>query len=343
MDVGGTAREFSETDADSGGLASVSARAAAVPASAGDAADEPDEPDAERLANLCAQLTGAADRHGVPHGFFIRLIWKESRFAPQAVSPVGAQGIAQFMPATARARGLADPFDPDQALPASARFLRDLKNRFGVWGLAAAGYNAGPDRVRSFLAGETGLPYETLDYVFTITGREARYWKLRVARLKAATPAVAAPPPAPGIVVRRPVAVAVPGTLSPHPPARAVPTPRARPEVAPPRVNCRELIAALGRARAAPRLAFGSGGWSPWGAQVAGHLRREIALRQFDRIRGKLPADLQSPTVIVRRFPARGRQPIHAVQFAAPSRAVAEATCRRVAKALAPCVVVKNR
>jgi len=52
--------------------------------------------------------------------FFARLIWKESRFDIKAVSPAGAQGVAQFMPATAKRRGLADPFDPEQAIPASA-------------------------------------------------------------------------------------------------------------------------------------------------------------------------------------------------------------------------------
>ena len=52
-----------------------------------------------------------------------RLIWAESRFRVHAVSPKGAQGIAQFMPATAAERGLADPFDPEQAVPKAARLV----------------------------------------------------------------------------------------------------------------------------------------------------------------------------------------------------------------------------
>ena len=90
--------------------------------------------------------------------FFARVIWQESRFRADAVGPVTrsgkrAHGIAQFMPGTAAERNLLDPFDPIQALPKSAEFLRDLRREFGNLGLAAAAYNAGPRRVREWLAG----------------------------------------------------------------------------------------------------------------------------------------------------------------------------------------------
>ena len=62
------------------------------------------------------------------------------------------------MPATARQRGLADPFDPLEAIAQSAKLLRDLRREFGNLGLAAAAYNAGPGRVRDWLAGRRGLP-----------------------------------------------------------------------------------------------------------------------------------------------------------------------------------------
>ena len=77
------------------------------------------------------------------------------------MSRAGAQGVAQFMPATARWRGLADPFDPVEAIAKSAKLLRDLRRDFGNLGLAAAAYNAGPARVRDWLAGRRGLPRET--------------------------------------------------------------------------------------------------------------------------------------------------------------------------------------
>ncbi len=69
---------------------------------------------------MCRLITGAAEGRHIPVGFFTRLIWQESAFRADAASPAGAQGIAQFMPGTAAERGLADPFDPEQAVPASA-------------------------------------------------------------------------------------------------------------------------------------------------------------------------------------------------------------------------------
>ena len=87
-----------------------------------------------------------------------------------------AQGIAQFMPGTAAERYLLNPFDPIQALPKSAEFLRDLRRQFGNLGLAAAAYNAGPRRVREWLAGTGPMPSETRNYVFAITGSTVEQW-----------------------------------------------------------------------------------------------------------------------------------------------------------------------
>lgn len=128
------------------------------------------------VADLCQRIDAAAQEHKLPPAFFARLIWTESRFDPNAVSPKGAAGVAQFMPATARERGLDDPFDPRSAIPASAHFLADLRAEFGNLGLAAAAYNAGPGRVRSWRAGHTGLPAETQNFVFSITGFPAHQW-----------------------------------------------------------------------------------------------------------------------------------------------------------------------
>ena len=99
------------------------------------------------LATLCGIVEASAKAEGLPADFFTKLIWRESSFRPNAVSPAGAQGVAQFMPGTANERGLIDPFDPASAIPASARFLNELKLRFGNLGLAAAAYNAGPRRL----------------------------------------------------------------------------------------------------------------------------------------------------------------------------------------------------
>ncbi|MGA6932272.1 MAG: lytic transglycosylase domain-containing protein, partial [Pseudolabrys sp.] len=107
---------------------------------------------------ICDALAGAARSNDLPAPFFIRLLYQESSFRPHAISSAGALGIAQFMPETAAERGLDNPFDPLQAIPESARLLRDLSKKFGNLGLAAAAYNAGPKRVEDWLAKKGKLP-----------------------------------------------------------------------------------------------------------------------------------------------------------------------------------------
>ena len=85
------------------------------------AADPPKSPKLVTVGRVCDLIEAHAQAHGLPREFLARLIWKESRFDPNAVSPVGAEGVAQFMPGTARMRGLANSFDIEQAIPASAR------------------------------------------------------------------------------------------------------------------------------------------------------------------------------------------------------------------------------
>jgi hypothetical protein len=134
------------------------------------------EPSASSGLSICQALAEAAKANDLPVEFFTRLIWQESRFKPEAVSRAGAQGVAQFMPGTARLRGLEDPFDPLEAIYKSAQFLRDLRREFGNIGLAAAAYNAGPGRVRDWLGSRRSLPGETQAYVRLVTGRPAEEW-----------------------------------------------------------------------------------------------------------------------------------------------------------------------
>ncbi len=132
---------------------------------------------------ICREIERVAILHNLPKSTFARLIWIESRFDVLARSPVGAEGIAQFMPATAKAEGLLNSYDPALALPASAALLAKLRSEFGNFGLAAAAYNAGPGRVNRYLKGRSGLPFETLDYVAAITGQSASYFKNRNANV----------------------------------------------------------------------------------------------------------------------------------------------------------------
>jgi transglycosylase-like protein with SLT domain len=131
--------------------------------------------------SICLLLESAARANALPVEFFARVIWQESRFQPDAMGPVTrngqrAQGIAQFMPGTAADRNLFNPLDPVQALPKSAEFLRDLRTQFGNLGLAAAAYNAGPRRIREWLAGTGPMPAETRSYVLAITGSSVEEW-----------------------------------------------------------------------------------------------------------------------------------------------------------------------
>src|SRR5438105_5170323 len=120
---------------------------------------------------VCRLIEHAARANRLPVGFVTRVIWRESSFRAAAVSPAGAEGIAQFMPATARERGLADPFDPEQAIPKAARLLADLRLQFGSLAFAAAAYNAGPARVASWLRCEGGLPAQIRADVRLVTDR----------------------------------------------------------------------------------------------------------------------------------------------------------------------------
>jgi hypothetical protein len=130
---------------------------------------------------LCLMIESAAKAANLPVEFFVHVIWQESHFQSSAVGPMTrsgqrAQGIAQFMPGTARERGLLDPFNPVLALPKAADFLAELRRQFGNLGLAAAAYNAGPRRVQEWLAGNGGIPAETQNYVLAITGRGLEDW-----------------------------------------------------------------------------------------------------------------------------------------------------------------------
>lgn len=123
------------------------------------------------VADVCTTIERAASTNGLDPHFLARLLWKESLFEPAALSPVGAQGIAQFMPATAAAVGLRDPFAPAEAIAAAGRLLGAHVRRFGSVPLALAAYNAGPGAVQRY----GGIPpfAETRAYVARIVALAA--------------------------------------------------------------------------------------------------------------------------------------------------------------------------
>lgn len=126
--------------------------------------------------DVCQQIGFEAARNGLDPGFFARLIWQESRFDPNALSPANARGIAQFIDRTAALHGLKDSYNPAEALEKSAEYLGQLTRRFGNPGLAAVAYNGGERRAEGLLQGR-GLAQETIDYVKIITGLPAEVWR----------------------------------------------------------------------------------------------------------------------------------------------------------------------
>ena len=112
--------------------------------------------------------------NGLPRDFFARLIWKESRFDPGRRQPGRRR---RHRPVHAGhghdARPRRHSFDIEQAIPASAHYLGELKTGFGNLGLAAAAYNAGENRVSRWLSSGGFLPLETEDYVLDIMGEPA--------------------------------------------------------------------------------------------------------------------------------------------------------------------------
>ena len=115
-----------------------------------------------------AEARRAARRHGIPEELFLRLVQQESGWNPGAVSPKGAIGLAQLMPATARSLGV-DPRNPSENLDGGARYLAEQYRKFRNWQLALAAYNAGPGAVEK----HDGIPpfRETQGYVRAIMGR----------------------------------------------------------------------------------------------------------------------------------------------------------------------------
>jgi hypothetical protein len=138
---------------------------------------EADQLPPDSIGNLCEALLASAQQNKLPVPFFANLIWQESRFQHDAVSRVGALGIAQFMPEVAIEVGLGDPFDPHEAIPASAKFLHALHEQFGNLGFTAAAYNAGAHRVTEWLEHKRALPRETQVYVARVTGRTVEAWR----------------------------------------------------------------------------------------------------------------------------------------------------------------------
>lgn len=128
---------------------------------------------AERGKQYEPLFKAAGAKHGVPWELLAAQAAQESGYDASAVSPVGAQGIMQFMPATAAQFGI-DAFNPAQAIDAAASYDAQLYREFGgSWPLALIAYNWGPGNLKRHLAaGETvaSVPAESEHYFKSILG-----------------------------------------------------------------------------------------------------------------------------------------------------------------------------
>jgi hypothetical protein len=256
--------------------------------------------------DICRTLAQAATDNELPEEFFTRLIWQESRFDPTAVSPAGAQGIAQFMPQTAAMRGLANAFEPLEALRESASYLRELRTTFrGNLGLAAAAYNAGPGQVEAWLAGRRRLPFETQAYVRIITGYAAEAW------------------------------------ASPTPPQPQPPSSNTASSNAAIGARCVELAKLLIDRPQRRRDLKSDPAWGPWGVQLAGTWSEGRVLATYEQLRRRHDAILGERLPLVldaqRRAPSR-----FLVRVSESSRKEADALCAKLKAAGGACIVLRN-
>jgi hypothetical protein len=219
---------------------------------------------------------------------------------------MGAQGIAQVMPGTAALRGLDNPYDHQAALAASAVYLSELKTRFGNLGIAAAAYNFGEEGARLWRTGKSRLPWETRDYVLSITGREAEEWRKPENAFD--IPSIGKS----GDFATDCVALASRETRLPKPKVQSV--------------------------------KYEQADWRPWGVVLAASLSERRALRIFEITR-KRHASLigeEIPLVVRRRAAGMGNRRLVQMVIGRDSRAQADALCVRLRAQGAPCLVLKN-
>jgi hypothetical protein len=271
--------------------------------------------------SVCLMIESAARASALPLDFFARIIWQESRFQPDAVGPPTrsgrrAQGIAQFMPGTAAERGLLDPFDPVEALPKSAAFLAELRGQLGNLGLAAAAYNAGPQRVREFLAGGRGLPAETRKYVLAVTGKAVENW----AKVTKNGNDIQDRAGGTGIAA----------------------------EAAPAATTCHDLVALL---KQAPnpfveelQQRINQVAISPWGVELGAGFSQDRVLAAYAGVLKRFGEVLSGhdPSILTGMDRSRGTRLFYQVRAGAPTREAANTLCTQIRRAGGACLVLRN-
>jgi Transglycosylase SLT domain/SPOR domain len=274
-------------------------------------ADRPAPPAPGTSDSICLMIEAAARTYDLPVDFFARIIWQESHFQADVVGPVTrsgqrAQGIAQFMPGTAAERRLLDPFNPVEALPKSAEFLAELRRQFGNLGLAAAAYNAGPQRLRDFISGARALPGETRNYVRAVTGRSVDDW------VKGGNPS-GEPREVPAVTSCRDLLALLKDTPNPF----------------------------LDQLQRRINLVAGS----PWGVELNAGFSRERVLAAYETLVQKFGAILSGhdPAILSNILRSRGTKPFYQVRVGAETRESANMLCAKIMRAGGACSVLRNQ
>ena len=255
------------------------------------------------VADVCRSIEREAALFQLDKNFLARLLWKESLFEPGAVSPVGAEGIAQFMPGTAAIVGLHDPFNPAEAIHVSAGYLKRLSEYYGSIGIAAVAYNGGEARASRFMQDGGTLPYETQDYVEAITGFNAWRWR--------------EDPPAPDSLDLR-----LNGDAAFLPSCTKL-------------AGNRELKEFATAEKRNPV--------SPWGVILGSHQSRNGVQSQVNRLNRQLRPLLNGKNVsYVRRTLRKGAPKVYTAQVGWGSRAQANLFCQKAKIVGISCIVLRN-
>ncbi len=303
----------------------------------------------------------AAARFGLPERWVRAVMRQESGGREQAVSPVGAMGLMQVMPATyegLRSRhGLGDdPYDPHNNILAGTAYMREMYDRYGAPGFLVA-YNAGPNRLDSYLAGSGGLPDETVNYVAAIaphlgdgvpfSGPLAIYASAQPASLAASIPTVISL--ASGCDVN-----AAYDPDRPCKPLERAATVPARPSLTlastggcdadsayDPRFPCR----AASSFRPSPavsglyRAPAGSNG--AWAIQVGAFANQGLARAVAEGARAEAPDQLRAATVTLPTTTPFGNAVLYRARLTHLSAGEAAGACSRLNQRQLPCVVVQ--
>ncbi len=266
----------------------------------------------------------AASRFRVPAQWLRAVMHQESGGHEQAVSPVGAMGLMQVMPATyeglrARHRLGDDPFDPHNNILAGTAYIREMYDRYGSPGFLAA-YNAGPDRLDQYLSGTSPLPDETVNYLAAISPHLGSEVPLSGPLVQYASAApVAAPAP-----TTASFAAGCDVNAAYDPDRPCAPLERAATAPAP----VRQVTALV------PSSAS-------WGVQVGAFRSQGLARAVAEGARAELPDQLRTATLAFPPTTPFGGAALYRARLLNLSASAAQTACARLNERQLPCVVVR--